>query len=493
MLNRKLLKVLSLVTAAAVSISVVACKYPAIDKESGSSPASTGVLASGSVLNAEDLVINEELSNSDDSEHVIEADGETADYSNVKITKTGDSDQNDEADFYGDNSAVFATNGASLTLSDMVIDTDGAHANAVFSYGEGTTVNVSDSVIKTSGNCSGGIMTTGGGTMNATNLTVHTTGNSSASIRSDRGGGTVTVNGGSYATDGTGSPAIYSTADITVNDSKLESTASQGIVVEGKNSVTLNNVTLTADNNTQNSDKSDRYQAVMIYQSMSGDADEGLASFSMNGGSLNNANGDIFFVNNTVANITLENAAIVNRDTNGVLLRAEAAGWGSEGSNGGKVNLYLKDQKLDGDIVVDEVSALNMYIDSSSDYTGAVNAENKGEVYVEIGSGSKWILTGDSYISSLSCEEGAIDLNGHNLYVDGKQYAEGSSSAGEAITLAASSGPDKGTRDGAPPEKPNGKNGLGEGGTPPEKPDDKGGPQAGGTPPDKPDGNRRPG
>ena len=39
-------------------------------------------------------------------------------------------------------------------------------------------------------------------------------------------------------------------ADITVNDATLTSTASQGVVVEGQNSVTLNNVALTADNNT---------------------------------------------------------------------------------------------------------------------------------------------------------------------------------------------------------------------------------------------------
>ena len=200
-----------------------------------------------------------------DGGHAIIADGETAEYLNASVNKTGDSD-GDEADFYGENAAVFATNGAHLTLSDMDITTDGKHANAVFSYGEGTVVDVSDSVIITSDGCSGGIMTTGGGTMNASNLTIHTTGNSSAAIRSDRGGGTVTVTGGSYTTDGTGSPVIYSTAEITVNDAILTSTASQGVVVEGKNSVSLNNVTLNADNNKHNSDKSDRYEAVMIYQ-----------------------------------------------------------------------------------------------------------------------------------------------------------------------------------------------------------------------------------
>lgn len=259
--------------------------------------------------------------------------------------------------------------------------------------------------------------------MNATNLNIHTTGNSSAAIRSDRGGGTVNVNGGVYLTDGKGSPAIYSTADITVSDATLESTASQGVVVEGRNSVTLNNVTLIADNNTKNSDKSEWYQAVMIYQSMSGDAAEGLATFTMTGGSITNKNGDIFFVNNTTTTITLTNVEIVNQDADGVFLRAAAAGWGKSGSNGGKVNLYLNDQTQDGDIIVDSVSSLNMYLASGSAYTGTINSANEGDVYVEIESGSKWILTGDSYITGLTCDADGIDLNGHTLYVNGEAYS----------------------------------------------------------------------
>lgn len=180
--------------------------------------------------------------------------------------------------------------------------------------------------------------------MNAEKLTINTTGNSSAAIRSDRGGGTVTVKDGSYTTSGTGSPVIYSTADITVSDAEMTSTASQGVVVEGKNSVTLNNVTLSADNTQKNSSNSDWYQAVMIYQSMSGDAAQGASSFTMSGGSLTNENGDIFFVNNTETAITLSGATITNKDADGVFLRAAAAGWGNEGSNGGHVTLTASAQ-----------------------------------------------------------------------------------------------------------------------------------------------------
>ena len=427
--------------------------------------------------------ITETIENTADGEHAITADGEEASYANIAVVKTGEAD-GDEADFYGENAAIFATNGATLTLSEITVDTDGKHANGVFSYGEGTTVNISDSVIETSGNCSGGLMTTGGGTMNATNLTIHTTGNSSAAIRSDRGGGTVNVTGGSYTTDGTGSPVIYSTADITVSDATMESTASQGVVVEGKNSVTLNNVNLTANNTTKNSDKSEWYQAVMIYQSMSGDAAEGLASFAMNGGTLTNLNGDVFFVNNTSATIDLTGATIVNEDTEGVFLRAAAAGWGSEGSNGGHVTLTSAQQEINGDILVDEVSSLNLYLSKNSLFTGAINPSGAtGEVYVEIEDGSTWTLTGDSYITSLTCSAGSINLNGYKLYVNGEEYVEGSSSEGEAIVVETSSssshggsgGPGSGGPGGSgsePPAKPDGSDGHspGDGSEPPAKP-----------------------
>ena len=437
-------------------------------------------------LTKDDITVNETFTSDTDGEHAIEVSGEEAEYSNIGVTKTGDAD-GDEADFYGENSAVFATEKGTLTIKDSLIETSGRHANAVFSYGEGTAVNIADSVIETQGDCSGGIMTTGGGTMNAENLTISTSGRSSAAIRSDRGGGTVNVSKGYYKTTGMGSPVVYSTADITVSDAYMESTASQGIVVEGKNSVTLNNDTLIADNNTKNSDKSNYYQAVMIYQSMSGDAAEGTSSFTANGGSITNKNGDIFFVNNTATEISLSGTEITNDDAEGVFLRAEAAGWGNEGSNGGKVNMTASGQVINGDMLVDDVSTLNLYLKEKSAFTGSVNSSGQsGDVYVEIEDGSTWTLTADSYVSGLTVSKGsAIDLNGHKLYVDGKEYAAGSASTGEAFDISTGSGSDSGGPGGNPPE-----------GEPPEKPDGNGGPGGNppsGEPPEKPDGNGGPG
>ncbi|MCR4705209.1 MAG: hypothetical protein K5641_04000 [Lachnospiraceae bacterium] len=415
---------------------------------------------------------------SGDNEHALAADGETLSYDNIIVNKTGNGD-GDEADFYGENAAAFATNGADLTIRNATITSDGSHANAVFSYGEGTKLTISDSEIHTKSNNSGGIMVTGGGTLNADNLTVDTKGGSSAPIRSDRGGGTMNVTGGSYSSYGKGSPAIYSTANINVSNATLYSDISEGVVVEGANSVTLNDVNITAKHTEHNSDKSDHFQAVMIYQSMSGDADEGTASFNMKGGSLTSQNGGLFFVNNTVATIGLEAVKMTNASDD--LLTVAAAGWGKEGANGGQVTLNATEQDLDGVITVDDISTLNLLLGKDSNFSGSV--DGKGEVYVELKDGAKWVLTGDSAISSLTCDADSVDLNGFTLTVGGKEYEAGTASEGTKIEVKETRG--KGTR----PEKPDGdaagKPDGGPDGNPPER---QGGNPPDGNPPEKPEG-----
>ena len=354
--------------------------------------------------------------------------------SNITVSKTGDSDGGDNTSFYGTNSAILAKDGANLTIKNATITTDANGANGVFSYGgsattqnstsDGTTINISDSTITTSKNNSGGIMTTGGGIMNATNLTINTSGISSAAIRSDRGGGTVTVNKGTYKTTGQGSPTIYSTADITVKNAELVATASEGVVIEGKNSVTLENVKLTDTNNTLNG-QSTTYKNIFLYQSMSGDADNGEAIFTAKDSTITTNQGDSFYVTNTKATINLENNKIINNDISGNFLRIQKDSWGNSGSNGGTVTLNLTNQKIGGNIVVDSISKLIINMTDGSTFTGAINTSNEGEVSLALDNNSKITLTGDTYLESLTNEDSSnsnINLNGYKLYVGGKEY-----------------------------------------------------------------------
>ena len=401
----------------------------------GGSSSSSNVTYKATKEITEDASIDGEeyTSTSSDENGVLVSGNVKATLSNVNVTKSGDSEGGDSSNFYGNNSAILAKDGANLTIKNATVTTNARGANGVFSYGgsattnnsssDGTTVNISDSKITTTGDNAGGIMTTGGGTTNATNLTINTAGTSSAAIRSDRGGGTVNVTKGTYTTTGQGSPSIYSTANITVNDATLVSKASEGVVIEGANTVTLNNCDLT-DSNTKLNGQSTTYKNIFLYQSMSGDASSnGHSAFTAKDSKIATQKGDTFYITNTTAVINLTNNEISNTDSTGNFLRAQKDSWGNSGSNGGNVTLNMTNQKASGNIVIDSISTLTMNMTDSSYYEGTINGENQAKsIALKLDSSSKIILTGDSYVTSLDDEDSSysnIDFNGYKLYVNG--------------------------------------------------------------------------
>lgn len=374
--------------------------------------------------NADDdaVLSNMSFSSENDDENALRADGVTVSLTDCTITKTGSSSNTENGDFYGMNAALLAENGAQVTVTGGEVTTSATNGNGIFSYGSGTVVNVSGTKIRTAERNSGGIHTTGGGKMNAEDLDVQTEGNSSAAIRSDRGGGTVNVKGGTYVTNGTGSPAIYSTADISVSNAVLTANNSEGIVVEGKNSVKLTDCTLSGKMQGTYNDDSENIQCIMIYQSMSGDADVGEAYFEANGGEITSLAGDMFYVTNTSCEIKLSGVKFNMAD--GVFLRAvgnsSSRGWGKSGENGGDVKMTLNDQTVEGDIVVDEISSLDLDM-SGSVLTGAINADNSGgNISVFLDENSTWNLTSDCYVSSFEGDISNINAGEFHLYVNGE-------------------------------------------------------------------------
>ncbi len=351
------------------------------------------------------------------------------------VTKTGDSNGGDSCNFYGLNAALLVMGGSVTTISGGTITSDASGANGVFCYGgngasngaggDGTTVIISDTTITTTGDGSGGIMTTGGGVTYANNLTVTTSGRSSAPIRTDRGGGTVVVDGGTYTSNGLGSPAIYSTADITVKNATLVSNLSEGVCIEGMNSITLENCDMTAGNTSMNGNAT-FLDAIMIYQSMSGDADSGTSSFTMTGGSLTSLSGHMFHVTNTHAVITLSGVTL-NNEGSDVLLSVCDDGWNGAANT---AEMVADTQALSGTILVGDNSTMTLTLQNGSAFEGtfsgeitnakgsAVSAEI-GTVNVILDSTSTWTLTADTYISSFDGDAANVAGNGYTLYVNG--------------------------------------------------------------------------
>ena len=421
-LLKKLFKLtIAFVFVSSNSLVTVLAQPPAASPGGGNSSSSSVTHNGDSTISSNTEKDGTTYTSTTGGKNALLVSGGTSTLKNITITKSGDeSDEN--SDFYGTNAALFVYNNAVLNVTGGTITTSGSHANAAFAYDTGV-LNLTNTKIRTTGNNSGGIMVTGGGSITATNLNVETAGNSSAAIRSDRGGGTMKVNKGTYKTTGVGSPVIYSTADVEASDATLTATASEGVVIEGANSVSLKSCTLTDTNNKLNG-QSETYKNIFLYQSMSGDADVGTSSFSATDSKIVTNKGDTIYVTNTTATISLSNNEIVNND--GDFLRIEAAAWGTSGSNGGNVTLNLTNQEINGNTIVDKISTLSMNMTKSL-YEGSINNENTAKsVSLKLDSDSVVLLTRDTYLTSLDNEDSDnlnIYLNGYSLYVNGKKVS----------------------------------------------------------------------
>ena len=389
----------------------------------------------------EDTTVDgETLSSTGTDENVAHiSEGAKVSIKNSTITReSSDSQGGDNSSFYGVGAAVLATDGEAY-VSNSTIDTDSKGAAGLFAYGDGTVYAANDT-ITTKQDTSGGIHAAGGGKLYAWDMTVETNGESSAAIRSDRGGGTMVVDGGTYTSNGVGSPAIYSTADISVNNATLTANGSEAICIEGLNSIHLFDSDLTG--NMSDSEQNDCTWNVILYQSMSGDSEVGNSTFEMNGGSLTAGNGGMFYTTNTESTITLSDVDITYADDSEFFLKCTGnnnqRGWGESGANGADCLFTAENQEMQGDVVWDSISQLDFYMTDESTLTGAVtddesNAGEGGDGYCNlyIGEGCTWTVTGDSTLTSLSSSGTITDEDGNTVTVkgtDGTVYVEGESS-----------------------------------------------------------------
>ncbi|MBP3872496.1 MAG: hypothetical protein J6E32_02150 [Lachnospiraceae bacterium] len=380
-----------------------------------------------------------ESTGTDENAVLVSGADASASVTGARVSRSSDdSDSGNTSSFYGNAAALLATDGT-LYISDSTIDTDSAGGAGAFAYGDGT-VYIADSTITTQKGTSGGIHAAGGGTLYAWNLDVSTSGGSSAAIRSDRGGGTMVVDGGTYTTDGTGSPAIYSTADIAVHNASLTANNSEATCIEGLNSIRLFDCDLTGnmpDDNEQN----DVLWNVIVYQSMSGDSEEGNGTFEMVGGTLTANAGGMFYTTNTQSTFILDGVNINYAEDSDFFLRctgnANGRGWGSAGANGADCSFTGIGQEMEGDVIWDRISTLDFYATEGSTLTGAFvedttysSGDGEGYCNLYIDEDSTWIVTGDSALTSLECAGEVIDADGNAVSVvgtDGTVYVEGSS------------------------------------------------------------------
>ena len=364
---------------------------------------------------------------SNESGVLVKSDGQLT-LKHVNVSTTGSSSSSDDSSFYGLDAGVLAINGSHITQIGGSVTTIGNGANGVFAYGSGSSVLISGATITASGQYAHGIMSAGGGKISASNLDVTTSGASSAAVATDRGGGNIAVRGGMYVTRGMNSPGIYSTGTIKVSGGTYNAQGAEAAVVEGANSVTAVDASLTGHIN----------RGVMIYQSMSGDAQGTTGVFSESHGSLTALSGPLFYVTNTSGTVHVTSVRLTV--SSGVLLDAAAGNWGTAGSNGGTATIDAVKQVLVGAVDADSVSSATLNLTDGSSLKGAVNSSNTAKrVTISLDKTSRWTVGATSYVTVLDDSAGLqgssitnIVGNGHTVHYDS---AANPSLAGKTYTL----------------------------------------------------------
>ena len=325
--------------------------------------------------------------------------------SNLKKS-SGDSSKTENSEFYGVNAAVLVQ-GGETTITGGTISTSAKGANAIVATNKGKVTISGTTITSTSSGSARGLHSTFGGSISASKVTISTKGGSCATLATDRGEGKVTCTECNLSTEGAGSPIIYSTGEISISNSKGTSTGAQMVVVEGKNTASVLENSELKCNGIGNRNNIDNC-GVMLYQSMSGDANTGTSTFNCKNSKMEilsssskYSSAPMFFVTNTDSIINIENCSFQYGSK--IFLSAKGtSAWGNSASNGGVVTLNLKNQNIEGDFVIDSISGVTINL-INSQIKGTFNSANTAaKLSINLDEKSSITLTGNSYYTSLT-------------------------------------------------------------------------------------------
>lgn len=369
------------------------------------------------------------------------------------LSKSGDDSNGDNCNFYGLNSILLAVNdGSKAYISSSTLKASSEGSNGIFST-DSAIVYANDNKITTTAGNSRGLDATYGGSIIANKMTISTSGDHSASVATDRGGGSISLTNSNLSTKGSGSPLLYSTGDIEVNNVTGTSTGSQIAGMEGLNTILIYKSSLTSTN-TKATASDPVADGIIIYQSTSGDAEAttgGAAQFQAVNSTLKSAiaSGAMFYFTNTKANVVLSNTTLDFNSSKANLMTVQgndSNNWGTAGSNGATVAFTGLGETIKGNIDVDTISCLNLYLLQNTTYTGATSISSNSvntsasdaPITVNLDGTSKWVVTGNSAVTNLNAASGSsiVDKSGKpvTIVADGSVVVKGTGSYTVTVT-----------------------------------------------------------
>ncbi|WP_129990571.1 autotransporter outer membrane beta-barrel domain-containing protein [Rahnella sp. CFA14(1/10)] len=414
----------SILTGDNIRLTSDAAQARGIDIQSGASASLSNInieltnakhalTVSDSSLVIENLTVEQ---TSAGSQNVIYASGSsddiraTVDIINGNVRMTGNDDIMVNTNTYSDvtlTGGTYATTGsnntgffaasqsAKLTANDLSLTTNGMHSYAVDARGEAELNNVS---ITTLGDKSYALYVAANEATNAglspailtaKNVVINTEGSSSAAAVADHAG-IMNLDTAEITTTGAQSNQLVAMKDSTLDANKVKgiSTGNSASAVRSyaNSQITISNSVLSATGALANG----------IY-TQGFDADH-QAIVTLDNSLVSSATREGILAEGANTQINVNNNSTV-QSGNGVLLRARSFIDTNTGVTAqSQVNLSASNSHLEGEIIADTGSVVDVYLNSGSNWQGTTASANN----VNIDASSIWTVTGDSEISQMN-------------------------------------------------------------------------------------------
>ncbi len=346
---------------------------------------------------------------------------------NLEIFKlSGSTTDKESSIYYGLNSALIVKDDSKSEIKDSNITTYAEYSSAIFTTGTSSTTTLNNVSLNTTNNHSNGLVVTDSATIEASNVDVVTKGDNSSSVNALTTGTSITIKDSNLNTMGTHSPLLYSSGRIEATNISGTTEKSNIATIKGTNSISIFNSDLKAMLNGE-----DSLSAITIYDenSKNQSGNFNTASLTIEESKITidkNSNiykkAPLFYITNIKATINIADTNI-KYGSNILFYVTGNDKYGDIGDNGGEVTFTATDQTLKGNVIVDETSSIVLNLNNTF-YKGQVNKDNLSKkVDIVLDKTAKWELTGDSYINTLTIQNGKIsrlrsqiESNGYDIY-----------------------------------------------------------------------------
>lgn len=370
-----------------------------------------------------------EESNNNDTSVIQVSNGATYTATNLELSKiSGTSTDIESSMYYGLNSAFIVKDNSNVILNNSSITTKSDYSTAFFATGMSTTATLTNVSLSTENKNSNGLSISESSSINASKVNIITKGEQSAALKTITNNSEIIIDDSTLITEGSNSPIFEIKGKVEATNILATSTNSNIAVLENSSSLSIIESELT----TASYNIDEKLSSVFfLYKSNSKTAsnDSGSSDLTIKDSKIT-INKDsnvyktapIFYITNTSSVINITNTDI-DYGSNTLIKVSKNEKYGDTEDNGGEVNFTATDQSLKGNIVVDEISSIRFNLNNSS-YKGQINGNNESKnVHVTLDKKAEWTLTGDSYLNTLTIQNGRIDRlaryiksNGYNIY-----------------------------------------------------------------------------